>query len=240
MKIIQNNNSSKKKATLIGAVHGDEYFGRTVFNHFAKHIDDYPGLTLVLANTEALAKRSRGIDADLNRSFPGSANGNHEDRLAHQLLKVIDPASYIIDIHTTPNCEGLVPIITNRNKGTNNIINQLPAKNIVYMQEGFGSLIGQFQRSISLEYHYEYCRGNRVIKELEIIIANILSDTNKIKKQRSIFTCNDRIPASVPIPKNAQSFELIKSLDIIPFLPRYRARKGYKGFVLSEPEEIMI
>lgn len=240
MKIIQNNNSSKNKVTLIGAVHGDEYFGRTVFNYFAKHIDEYTGLTLVLANTEALAKRSRGIDADLNRSFPGSANGNHEERLAHQLLKVIDPASYIIDIHTTPNSDGLVPIVTNLSHGTKCIINQLPAKNIVYMQEGFGSLISQFRHSISLEYHYEYCRGNRVIKELEIIIANILNDNNTTKKQRCIFTCNGRIPASVPIPKNAQSFELIKILDIIPFLPRYRARRGYKGFVLSEPEEIMI
>lgn len=240
MKIIQNNNSSKNKVTLIGAVHGDEFFGRTVFNNFAKHIDAYPGLTLILANTEALSLRRRGVDSDLNRSFPGSANGNHEERLAHQLLKVIDPASYVIDIHTTPNSDGFVPIVTNLSHGTKYIINQLPARNIVYMQSGFGSLIGQFRQSISLEYHYKYCRGNLVIKEIEKIIANILSHENNTKKLRSIFTCNDRIPASVPIPKNAQSFERISGLDIIPFLPRYRARRGYKGFVLSEPKEIMI
>ncbi len=240
MKKLQNNNSSKYKVTLIGGVHGDEFFGRTVFNHFAKHINIYPGLTLILANTEALNKRRRGIDGDLNRSFPGSINGNHEEKLAKKLLHTIDPNSYIIDIHTTGNSEGLVPIITNQSNGTKQIINQLQVKNIVYMQSSFGSLIGQFKQSISLEYHYKYCRSSKAIKDLEKAIVNLLKGKNNTQIRRNIFTCNDRIPASAMVPKNAQSFERIKSLDIIPFLPRYRARKGYKGFVLSEPEETMI
>ncbi len=240
MKKLQNNYSSKNKVTLIGGVHGNEFFGRTVFNYFAKQINKYPGLTLILANTEALNLRRRGIDGDLNRSFPGSIYGNHEEKLAKKLLNTIDSTSYIIDIHTTGNSEGLVPIITNQSKGTKQIINQLQTKNIVYMQSGFGSLISQFKQSISLEYHYEYCRGSQAIEDLEQAIVNLLSSKENKKIQRNIFTCRDRISASVVMPKNAQSFERINSLDIIPFLPRYRARNGYKGFVLSEPEETMI
>lgn len=240
MKKIQNNNLSKNKITLIGGVHGDEFFGKKVFNYFAKNIDSYPGLTLILANTEALSRRSRGIDGDLNRSFPGDKNGNHEQRLAKKLLGVIDRNSFIIDIHTTPNCKGLVPIITNQSSGTKLIINQLAAKNIVYMKSGYGSLIDQFRKSISLEYHHKDCQDSRVMYELEKTISNILSGKKLSRRPRKIFTCTDRITADMPVPRGAQSFVPIDSLGITPFLPRYRARNGYKGFILSEPDETMI
>lgn len=237
MKVVQNNKPSTYKVTLIGGVHGNEFFGRTVFRYFAKNIEKYPGITLVLANNEALSKRRRGVDGDLNRSFPGNPNGNHEERLAADMLEVIEPNSYIIDIHTTPSKLTMVPIITNLSSGTQQIINHLPNRHIVYMKAGFGSLISQFQNSISLEYNKDYCKELRLIAELETIIHSLLTGELINPKPRQIFTCVGRIEAHVRIPVSAQNFVEIPELGIIPFLPRVRAFRGYKGFSLSKPIE---
>ncbi len=236
MKVLQNNQLSRHKVTLVGCVHGSENYGRVVFEYFANKIDAYPGLTLILANEEALAKRTRYIDADLNRSFPGNALGNLEEKLAHQLLQAIDPGSYIIDIHTTRGHLPMVPIITNLTARTRTILNQLPSTNIVYMKGGFGSLISQFRGSVSLEYSDSLARNVANIIQLEDVVRNLLLGVRMPTHKHSIYTAEGKIPLEMPIPFGAKSFELIEGTTVIPFLPRRVAFRGSKGFCLSRPK----
>jgi hypothetical protein len=43
----------------------------------------------------------RFIDVDINRIFPGNVDGNHEEKLAHNLLLQLKDIDIVIDIHTT-------------------------------------------------------------------------------------------------------------------------------------------
>lgn len=240
MRIVKNIQPSKNKVTIIGGVHGSELFGKIVCQYLEKNIHKYPGLCIILANEEALKKRNRYIDTDLNRAFPGSKKGNHEQMLAFELLRHIDVDSFIIDIHTTKNCKGIVPIITNASENTKRIIHHLNESNIVYMKNGFGSLISQFDGAVSLEFYEEQSSKLNYLHYVESIIQNVLNNNTHQKRKRNIYTCQERIPVITHVPKNAESFVKISGSDIIPFLPRNRAYNGYKGFRLSEPDEIMI
>jgi len=239
MKVLQNNQPSKHKVTLVGCVHGSESYGRVVFEHFAARLSEYPGLTLILANEEALAKRTRYIDADLNRSFPGDADGNLEERLAHELLRTIDPGSYIIDIHTTRGQLPMVSIVTNVTSRTRKILNQLPPTKIVYMKGGFGSLISQFRASVSLEYPDSLARGVENTAQLEQIVTNLLSGVKKPACTHAMYITEGKIPLEMPVPVSATSFQQIEGTTVIPFLPRRVAFRGSKGFCLSKPRDFI-
>lgn len=238
MKVLQNNQPSKHKVTLVGVVHGSESYGRVVFEHFANKLAEYPGLTLILANEEALAKKTRYIDSDLNRSFPGNANGNLEQQLAHELLKVIDPNSLIVDIHTTRGQLPMVPIVTNVTSRTRVILNQLPSTNIAYMKGGYGSLISQFKASVSLEYPDSLARTPDNMRQLEMMVANLLRGFRLEPRQHAVYTAEGKIPLEMPVPFGAKSFELIEGTTVIPFLPRRVAFRGSKGFCLSKPKAL--
>lgn len=238
MKIMHNNLASPHKVTLIGCVHGSESYGRVVFEYFAKNLSLYPGLTLILANEEALSKRMRYIDADLNRSFPGKQGGNLEERLAHQLLKVINPDSFIIDIHTTRGDVALTPIITNQTSRTRILLNQLPNTKIVYMKSGFRSLISQFRGSVSLEYADLSARKPENLAHLETMVRNLLLGEKCSPRLHQVYVATGKIPLDMRMPTKAKSFELIEGTNIIPFLPRRVAFRGTKGFCLSGPKAI--
>lgn len=78
----------------VGAIHGDEPCGARAIERFlASKLTDHiqRPVKLIIANEQALATDSRYIDADLNRSFPGTATSDvHEERLAHKLRQEID------------------------------------------------------------------------------------------------------------------------------------------------------
>lgn len=236
MKVIQNNNPSKYKVTLVGCVHGNERFGKVVFEYFEKELDRFPGLTIILANEEAMALRKRCVDTDLNRSFPGNPLGNNEERLAHELLGVIYPASFVLDIHSTRSDMKMVPIVTNLSGRTRKIMNHLPETDVVYMKGGFGSLISQFRGAVSLEYNNTYSRDPRNIPRLEAVILALLTGSRQSTKTHRVFECLGKIPLDVPVYAVAKNFEVMESTNIIPFLPRRVPFRGSKGFYLSKPK----
>ncbi len=238
MKVIQNNNPSKYKVTLVGCVHGNERFGKVAFEYFEKELSRFPGLTIILANEEAMALRKRCVDADLNRSFPGNPLGNTEERLAHELLSVIDPASFVLDIHSTRSEMKMVPIVTNLSGRTRKIMSHLPRTDVVYMKAGFGSLISQFRGAVSLEYNNAYSKEPRNIPQLDTLVSALLSGSYKQTKTHRVFECLGKIPLDVPVSAAAKNFEVMESTNIIPFLPRRVPFRGSKGFYLSKPKAL--
>lgn len=238
MKVIQNNNPSKNKVTLVGCVHGNERFGRVAFEYFEKELSRFPGLTIILANEEAMALRKRCVDADLNRSFPGNPLGNTEERLAHELLSVIDPASFVLDIHSTRSDMKMIPIITSLSGRTRSILNLLPETNVVYMKGGFGSLISQFKGAVSLEYNDTFSKAPGNIPQLDSLVSALLLGSKKPTKSHRVFECLGKIPLDVPMSAAAKNFEVMEGTNIIPFLPRRVPFRGAKGFYLSKPKAL--
>jgi uncharacterized protein len=84
----------KPRVLLIAGVHGDEYEGVAALHQFTKEID--PGaingaiVVVPVANPQAFyaGTRRNPVDlGDLNRSFPGNANGSMSERLADLLFR---------------------------------------------------------------------------------------------------------------------------------------------------------
>jgi predicted deacylase len=92
---------------LTGAVHGDELNGVEIIRQVLERIDPKTLNGAVIAvpvvNVFGFINESRYLPdrRDLNRSFPGTANGSLASRLAHLVMsEVVAPCSYGIDLHT--------------------------------------------------------------------------------------------------------------------------------------------
>lgn len=93
---------------LIAGNHGDEYEGQIALARLARDlsVDDIQGRVIILtmANPPAARAglRTSPIDAgNLNRSFPGNAQGTPTEMIAHYIEDVLMPlADYMVDLHS--------------------------------------------------------------------------------------------------------------------------------------------
>jgi uncharacterized protein len=96
------------RVLLLGGVHGDEYEGQVALARLARRLGEASvhGTLLVLPSTHAPAayagKRLSPVDGvNLNRAFPGDANGSPGQMLAHYLEEVLLPGcDAVIDLHS--------------------------------------------------------------------------------------------------------------------------------------------
>ncbi|MBA3678741.1 succinylglutamate desuccinylase/aspartoacylase family protein [Candidatus Saccharibacteria bacterium] len=235
MKFIQNNSISKVKVTLVCCVHGNEKFGKKVFDYFLLKLEKFPGLSLLLANEEAMKINRRFVDIDLNRSFTSHKNSKlHEAVLAEKIKKVIDPHSIIIDIHTTKTRLKAISIVTNLTTDTKKILKVVPYKEVAYMKQGFGSLISQYQSAVSLEYNRDYVKQKAVLKKLEVIVTSLLDNKNDHHRYKTIYKSIGILPLGIKIPKKPKDFYHLAERDTYVLFPRHRAVKGFKGFEMKK------
>jgi predicted deacylase len=87
---------------VVGGIHGDEPCGVTAVEHFvAQRPAVERPVAFVVANEEAVSAGTRGVDADLNRSFPGDSDSEkHEERLAARLTAVLGDCE-VLSLHST-------------------------------------------------------------------------------------------------------------------------------------------
>lgn len=85
---------------VIGGMHGNEPLGTLLVERLlAKPIRGVDG---VIANEMAFRARSRFIEQDMNRSFPGIRDSHeYEHRRPYQLLKMAKKYDLVIDFHNT-------------------------------------------------------------------------------------------------------------------------------------------
>lgn len=216
--------------TVVCCLHGDEVFGFKVFKYLQKHIKDFSGLKIILANQLALLSKKRYIMEDLNRVFPGQARGVHERVLAKRIMKEIGQTNYLLDIHTTTSDIKMTPIVTNFNKKTKRIINLCDSMEIVKMKKSFGSkaLIGQFDNAVSLEFNNKYAEQQAVLLQAVKIIKSLLSKKQNGKKLRKIFFVDDVIAGDQVLSKSAKNF--VRHKKLYPFLLGEKAYTDIQGF----------
>ncbi|MEZ4781738.1 MAG: succinylglutamate desuccinylase/aspartoacylase family protein [Flavobacteriaceae bacterium] len=92
---------------LIAAIHGNELNGIKVIQESVKEINvnELKGTVIAIPGLNALSisqDRRRFVDEeDLNRNFPGKANGNRSQQYVWRInLKILPKLDYLIDMHT--------------------------------------------------------------------------------------------------------------------------------------------
>jgi succinylglutamate desuccinylase len=243
MKIIINRKITKPFVSVVCCLHGNEKFGLRIFNALKKQINRYPGLQLIVANEEAIKINKRFVDQDLNRSFPGRPQGNHETKLAYKILKKVFQSDYVLDIHTTVSAAGfLTPIFAKQNKNTQRIINLLPEEKIVMVRQPLAnlSLIGNVKNGVSLEFGKKEAKGKPAVKTVMELIENLYAGQTNRPRQRQIFCVNGVIPKETKLPTKAKNFQLVKKYKFYPVLLKDASYIGNQGLKANKKIQKLI
>ncbi len=97
--------SGRPTLSLVAGVHGDEVAGLFVFNELLQSIDDFKGQLRLIPSAnpvaQALSLRASPRDnLDLNRIFPGRADGQLPELIAYRLMKILSDSDVVIDFHS--------------------------------------------------------------------------------------------------------------------------------------------
>lgn len=241
MKIISQSISSHIRPLVVCCVHGDERFGLTVFHRLSADTVRRPRLSLVLANIPAIIAQKRYVESDLNRSFPGNAEGTMEERLATDLLPHVMNATHIIDIHTTTADIKLLPIITCLEPNVQTMLAHTNSTEIAYIDPPHGrrSLIGQTACGVSMEFGNEYCH-DAAYQDVLRVIDGILGNTTPAPRNRHLFHINGFIPNTETLRKDIKNFECVPELDCYPVLLHEKAYIGSHAMKATLMEQMAL
>jgi succinylglutamate desuccinylase len=162
------------KIAVVCCLHGNEPYGLEVIKKLPSHVTSFIG------NKKALKSRKRFIDQDLNRSFPGSLKGNHEEKIAYEFTKKLEDFDYVIDIHSSSNDCPVFGIISKPNREKIEFAKRLGLKRLVVMTEDFeknNALIDWVRCGLSLEIGPHDRKEN--INDVLKLIENFLENKNK-------------------------------------------------------------
>jgi predicted deacylase len=104
---------------LIAGVHGCEYASIAAVGEVVRRLEaeDLSGrvIALPVANVSAFQQRTPFVTPEdgknLNRCFPGRADGTYSEALAHHLFELISRSDYLIDLHGGDLVEALEPFV---------------------------------------------------------------------------------------------------------------------------------
>ncbi|KKP80388.1 MAG: Succinylglutamate desuccinylase/aspartoacylase [Candidatus Moranbacteria bacterium GW2011_GWF2_35_39] len=231
--------SSDKKpiVVVVGCLHGDELVGKKIIFRLRKIKLKKGTLITIIANEKAVKQRKRFIDQDLNRSFPGKRNGNYEEILAYNILKITKKADFVLDIHSATTDVKDLAIITKTKKAVLNFVYAINPRRIALMKKDIAgkSLIGYCKTAVSLEYGKDNSRAtykntfSSIISFLEK--EKMIDAKNKKREQRKIDFYEIKGVAKKEkndvLKKNIKNFKLIKKGEIF-------AIRNNKGMVSKE------
>ena len=131
MRIAQLGSGTPELAVVAG-VHGDEPGGVRAVERL---LDERPTVErpvkLIVANEEALERRVRFVDEDLNRAFPGDPDAKtHEGRLAHRLVEELEDC-LTFSMHSTQSHAEPFAIVNGISETAREIVPQLPVAAMV-------------------------------------------------------------------------------------------------------------
>jgi succinylglutamate desuccinylase len=159
------------KLAVVCCLHGNERYGLDVIKELPEKISIFVG------NELAIEKNVRFIDSDLNRSFPGKREGNHEERLAFSLVSSLKNFDYVIDLHSSSNNCPLFGIVTNPSEEKFEFARKLGLDKVVIMPESFGkgkSLLDHVKCGVALEIGPHNGKGiaQEVLEKINNFIFN--------------------------------------------------------------------
>ena len=212
--------------------HGNEVLGLEVVNKL-KNIQVVNGsIAFHTANELAVKQNRRFIDSDLNRSFPGSISGNHEQQIASEMMKYIPYFDYVIDIHSTVSDTKDCLIIEDNSSEIQKLLSVCKnAKTVLHMTATKGTSIFRATRlpeRIIPAIVFEYGdNDSNTIEKTYSDILNVLSllgvieSINSVVKNHKLqqFECYATYPkleTDIPNPK-IKNCEMVHKGDIIGY-----------------------
>ena len=128
--------SGTPELALVAGVHGDEPCGVRAIERL---LDERPTVErpvkLVVANEEALERRVRFVDEDLNRAFPGDPDAKtHEGRLASRLVEELEDC-LTFSMHSTQSHGEPFAIVNGVSETATELVPQLPVAAMVETSE---------------------------------------------------------------------------------------------------------
>lgn len=99
-----------KRICIVTGTHGDELEGQYVCYELSKRlsktasclkgiVDIYPALNPL--GIDSISRGIPGFDLDMNRTFPGSTEGTIVDKTTNDVIKSLEGADLVIDIHAS-------------------------------------------------------------------------------------------------------------------------------------------
>lgn len=212
---------------VIGCVHGDELIGERVIRELRQFVILKGTLVTVLANMRAMEQGKRFIDKDLNRSFPGSPKGNHEEQLAHSLIPLLKEADIVLDIHSTTTDTTSAIILTKVNQSIRQLLSIFNPKRVVVMEKNVGktALTGFCKAGISFEYGKD--KNEKAYKETLADVIKILEGHGMIEEKKKKISKAPHIteyfevlgtlerPAGLKLDDTIRNFSLVRKGEVI-------------------------
>jgi hypothetical protein len=238
MKII--GDTTNPKVVAVGCQHGNELIGQRVFDYYQSQIHQFPGLVVVVANEEAGQLKKRYVDQDLNRSYPGDPDGNHEQQLAYRIAQLVKSAEYVLDLHTTSSAITMTPIVTGGLDRLRPILNLTDPAEIAVLAPEIAnvSLIGTAQACVALEFNEDYAKTEAAMDEVRRVIEGLLAGASRPQRRRKLFKISGTIARGEG--GDAANFAFSERLGGYPFLLFEREYKDHDGFLATEVIETSI
>lgn len=240
------------------ATHGDERIGLAVAREIEKLSLRDTELVVQIANEKALKLGVRFIDQDLNRSFPGKKEGNHEERLAFELSKAITRADIVIDIHSTTSDLKDAVIVTKLDGPTIACVNAIaPKYALVMTATKDNALISQARIGIAFEYGKDNdpVALKKTILGIQRLLSHVGALEQRVRASSRVATRFFDVASTVPKPdgfvllKGVKNYQLLRAgtayatngteqlvadEDFYPILFGEKKYKDYFGFRATE------
>jgi predicted deacylase len=195
------------------ATHGNETIGHRVAKRLQGIQLQNGTIQVLVANPLAYKKRKRFIDEDLNRSFPGNSEGNHEQKIAATLMPIIQSADVVIDIHSTTSDLKDALIITKADRRTLECVKAIQPKYVLLMQfSKTNALISNAKIGIAFEYGADKDQRaiEKTVRGIERLLVHLGCITKRVPKNNTVTTIFE-VRESMVKPKNATLRSTIKN-----------------------------
>lgn len=165
--------------------HGDETIGLKVAEEIGRLNLNKEDVFIHEANRKAYDLGKRFVDQDLNRSFPGKAIGNHEERLAFEISPLVKGADIVLDIHSTISTLKDALIVTKLDKKTCEYIKAIHPKYVVMFKNGIKDKVLISSAKVGFVFEYGNNDDSETVKKIVTDIKRLLSYLNIISEKFS-------------------------------------------------------
>ncbi len=222
------------KIYVIGAQHGNELFGLKILAHLQAL--DHPSIKLRIGNLEAIAKKRRYIESDLNRSFGEGPNTSLEHTLAAHIQSEIEAyqPDLILDLHTSRGKVGVVGIAASISPHLNHLAARLGMTRLVTMPESIASnsLIGQYpETSLSLEFGTGQRSDALALKTARAIVGLLESPQQNRSTKIPHYIVKRMIGNHEAPGDQLENYTYNQTLDGYPFLVGKNTYSEFRGFL---------
>lgn len=226
MKFLVHTLQSTIKGPTLGitvGVHGDEEINVGIVD-ILKELKIINGKALlIVANMRAIEMNQRFVELDLNRVFPGDADGAYEESLASELTKTISQCDFLIDFHAFEKKSPPFAILPTRTMSIDLLAEWSNIEHIVYMPGQGKSLVEQSTAGIGIELGTKndpknVRRGVNICKRVMTKLGMLADDLNDdMPNSRKYYLCNDKLFKPKGFVNNhiIKNFQLVKKGQVV-------------------------